>query len=80
MISVFVFVFQMDFSPCRAYRMPPFSVELLQQGGKTICDCWIVFHAFFPTYGMMSSHDKLSESDIFNFNILMSSNILLIID
>ena len=80
MISVFGFMFQMDFSPCRPYRMPPFSVELLQQGGKSIADGWIAFHAFFPTNGTMSSHEKLSESNIFIFNILFTSNILLIID
>jgi hypothetical protein len=59
-------MYLMDIYPCRPYRMPPLSVELLQQGGKSISDGWIAFHAFFPTKGTMSSHEKLSEISIFN--------------
>ncbi len=79
MISVFGLQSQMGLSPCRAYRMPPFSIELLQQGGKSISHGWIVFHAFFPTKGTMSSHEN-SQKVVFIINILLPGTILLIID
>jgi hypothetical protein len=49
------------YSPCRSYKTPPSSIELLQQGVMSIGIGSIALHDFFHAPGLMSLHEKPSE-------------------
>jgi hypothetical protein len=66
--------------PSRPYTTPPSSIELLPQGVKSFSAGWFAFHAFFPTPGSISLHEKLSELIVFIYNFIYGDFILIIID
>jgi hypothetical protein len=60
--------------------MPPFLVELFQQGEKSFGIGWIAVYAFFPIPGPKSLRENLSEIMIILCKLIYVNDALIIID